>query len=588
MTDTPQTDPAEVILKGIPAAPGIAIGPAYRYQRQVLDIEARPISEEEVEPELQRLRGAVARSEKELRKILDFAQQKLGSDSSKILEAQIMILGDDILMKAVERRIRQERTSAEYIVCDEITKYKRMMLAAPDEYMHERAHDVEDVMNRIVRNIQEGRLVSRLEGESVIVSETLTPADTVVFSRNRVLGYATDIGGTTSHAAILSRSLKIPAVVGLRVATRHIHTGDPVAIDGYSGLLIINPTVETVQNLRRKADRFHEFEERLTEMINLSAETRDHRHIELSANIEFAADVEEARRQGAAGIGLFRTEGQILGRGQLPSEEEQYETYRMVADAIHPHPVIIRVFDVGGDKVVAGPYLERNPFLGWRGIRVLLDRQEFFLDQLRAILRASTRRNVRIMLPMISSVGEVRRARQLLRLAQEELRGRGIPFDPDIKTGVMIEVPSAAVMADHIAREADFFSIGTNDLIQYTLAVDRDNDAVAPLFQQFHPAVLQMLKTVITAGHRRNVWVGMCGEMAGDPLATILLVGLGLDEFSVAPAVLPEIKKIIRSVKASEARRIADRALAMESDEEIRAFLIGQTHAFVPDLPLEP
>ena len=588
MTGTSQGDTAEVVLKGIAAAPGIAVGHAYLYQREVVQVEAKPIAEEDVEPEITRLRNATARSEKELRKILAFAEQKLGSDSTKILEAQIMILGDAILMEAIEQRIRQERRNAEYIVCDEITKYKRMMLAAPDEYMHERAHDVEDVMNRIVRNVQEGRLSSRVEGESVIVSETLTPADTVIFSRNRVLGYATDIGGTTSHAAILSRSLKIPAVVGLRVATRHIRTGDPVAIDGYSGLLIVHPSQETLQSLHRKADRFHEFEQRLSEVINLSAETIDHRHIELSANIEFAEEADEARAQGAAGIGLFRTEGQIMGRGQFPSEDEQYETYRKVADAIYPHPVIIRTFDVGGDKVVADSYQERNPFLGWRGIRILLDRPELFLDQLRAILRASTRKNVRIMFPMISSVGEVRRSRQLLRRAQEELRAQGVPFDPDIKTGVMIEVPSAAILADHIAREADFFSIGTNDLIQYTLAVDRDNDAVAPLFQQFHPAVLQSLKAIITAGHRRNVWVGMCGEMAGDPLATILLVGLGLDEFSVAPAILPEIKKIIRSVKGSEAKRIAERALAMENEEEIRAFLTERTRAFIPELPLEP
>ena len=578
---------AEQIFQGIAAAPGIAVGPAYVYRKLVPEIREQKISPEEVTPEIERLQTAVQRSSKELQKILVFAEQKLGSDSARIFEAQTMILGDSVLMGEIERRIAQERRNAEHIVADEIAKYKRLMLASELEYMHERAHDLDDVVNRIVRNIRDQRLFSRLEGESIIVSETLTPADTVVFSRNQVLAYATDLGGVTSHAAILSRSLKIPAVVALRSAMRAVRSGDMVAVDGYSGTLIVDPSEATLERLRQKAERFHEFEARLTDIVDLEAETRDHRHIELSANVEFPEEVEFTRAQGSAGIGLFRTEGQLLGRTSYPDEEEQCAAYDRVAGEIHPHTVIFRTFDIGGDKLSPEPLQEANPFLGWRGIRLMLDRPEVFLTQLRAILRASTRGNVRLMFPMISTIEEVRRARAFLEQAKGELAASGIPFDPGIKVGVMIEVPSAALQAEQIAREADFFSIGTNDLIQYTLAVDRDNSAVAPLYQQFDPSVLRIIKMTIDAGHAQKVWVGMCGEMAGDPLATILLVGLGLDEFSVIPSMLPEIKKIIRSVDVMVAKRVAESALAMQTAAEIRTYLTGVMREILPDIPLD-
>jgi phosphotransferase system enzyme I (PtsI) len=577
----------EVTLKGIPAAPGISVGPAYVYSKELPSVSKKEIAPDEVESEINRLKNATARSQKELQKILAFAEQKLGSQSAKIFEAQIMILGDQILMETIEKRIADENLNAEHLVSDEITKYKRMMLAAHDEYMHERAHDLDDVMNRIIRNIQDQKLFSRLEGESIIVSETLTPADTVIFSRNQVLGYATDLGGMTSHAAILSRSLKIPAVVGLRNATRQIQTGNRIAIDGYSGLLVINPSEETLQHLERKANRFKEFEARLTEIVDLTAETPDHRHIELSANIEFSEEIDFARLQGSAGIGLFRTEGQLLGLAGYPSEDEQYEEYRTVADRIYPHPVIFRTFDIGGDKLVPETYQEANPFLGWRGIRVLLDRPDLFLNQLRAILRASAGKNVRIMFPMISNVGEVRMAKEMVERAKSDLVRRDLPFDPNIKIGVMIEVPSAALLTDQIAPMVDFLSIGTNDLIQYMLAVDRDNSAVAALYQQFNPAVLRVIKMTIDEGHKHKVWVGMCGEMAGDPLATVLLMGLGLDEFSVIPSMLPEIKKIIRSVKTKEAERVAEKALTLSTADEIKKSLVSFMKKKLPDIPLE-
>jgi phosphotransferase system enzyme I (PtsI) len=582
-----QTTSQEIILKGVAAASGIAIGPAYVYSKQIPPVELKPITENEVDPEIERLHTANQRSEKELQKILTFAEHKLGAQNAKIFEAQIMILNDTILMGAIEKRIRQELKNAEYIVADEINKYKRLMLAAQDEYMHERAHDVEDVMNRIIRNIQNQKLFSRLDGESIIVSETLTPADTVIFSRNQILAYATDLGGVSSHAAILSRSLKIPAVVGLRQATRQVKTGDIIAVDGYSGIVAIRPTEETQDALRRKARRFQEFEEGLTAIAALSAETIDHKNIELSANIDFPEEMDFCRTQGAAGIGLYRTEAQLIGRSHYPTEDLLYEEYSTVAASAYPHPVIFRAFDLGGDKLVPGATAEENPFLGWRGIRVLLDRPDMFLTQLRAILRASERKNVRVMLPMVTSLRELHQAKRYLAIAMEELKQRGAVYDPSIKIGVMIEVPAAAILAKEFAAEADFLSIGTNDLVQYLLAVDRDNSSVAPLYEPYNPAVIRTIKMVIDAGHKHNTWVGMCGEMAGDPLATMLLVGLGIDELSVVPSVLPEIKKIILSTKLKEAKRIAEKVLTMTATEEIKEYLRSVVKQKLPDIPIE-
>jgi phosphotransferase system enzyme I (PtsI) len=581
---TPQT---EIVLKGIAAAPGIAVGPAYLYAKHIPTIEVKTVPAEEADAEIARLRHAVARAEKELQKILAFAEHKIGTDSARIFEAQIMILSDVYLMGTIERRIRTEERNAEFVVADEISKYKKLMLAASEEYMHERARDVDDVMNRIIRNINDQKLFSRLEGEWVIVSEILAPADTVIFSRNQVLGYVTDLGGVSSHAAILSRSLKIPAVVGLRSATKQIASGDTIAIDGYAGVVVIHPSEETTQQIVRKAQRFREFEDRLVDLVSLDAETPDHRHLELSANVEFEEEIEYAQRQGAAGIGLFRTESQLISAGAYPSEEKQHQTYALIAEKVHPHGVIFRTFDVGGDKVTPEMPPEQNPFLGWRGIRVLLDKEDLFLSQLRAMLRASTRRNVRIMFPMVSTLQEIRAAREFVARAKKDLQRQEIPFDASIKIGVMIEVPSAAMMADRLAAEVDFFSIGTNDLIQYMMAVDRDNNAVAPLYQQFNPAVIRTVKMIVDGGHKKNIWVGMCGEMAGDPLATVLLVGLGLDELSVVPAVLPEIKKIIRSIKYKDAKKVADAVLSMGDAEEIRTYLSSIVKNKVPEIPLE-
>ncbi|MEX0736984.1 MAG: phosphoenolpyruvate--protein phosphotransferase [Bacteroidota bacterium] len=580
------THTTEVVIKGIPASPGIAIGPAFLFRKQAPVIREKSIGQEEILTEIARLEQAVVRSHKELRKILDFAQSKLGEDKAKIFEAQLMILEDSVLFDSVYGRIRSELRNADYVVYDEIGKYHRMMLSARDEYTRERAHDVEDVRNRILRNLQEERLISRLEGSSIIISQNLTAADTLILSRNDVLGYATDIGGVTSHTALLARALKIPAVVGARTISQTVRPSDRVIVDGYSGIIILNPSDETIRELEQKREQFKQFEERLAELRELPAQTLDGHRVELSANIEFEQELAFTRLQGADGIGLYRSEVLLIGKEVFPSEEEQFDQYRLIAETMYPQRVIIRTFDIGGDKLMVNSTKENNPFLGWRGIRVMLDRPELFLDQLRAILRASTRKNLSVMFPMVSSIKEVRNAKRFIEQAKNQLREANLPFDEKIQVGVMVEVPAAAVIAEDLAKEVNFLSIGTNDLIQYLLAVDRGNDVVSGLYQEFHPAVLRFLRRIIERGKRKDVWVGMCGEMAGDPLATILLLGLGLDEFSVVPKVLPEIKKIIRSVKYKDAKKVAKHVMTLETEDEVKEYLRGVMKERFPDIPI--
>jgi phosphotransferase system enzyme I (PtsI) len=584
--DTEEKLKQEVVLQGIAAAPGIAVGRVYLYNKHVPKVPDRTISPDEIPAEIERLHRAVARSQKELDKILSYAEQRLGDAKSKIFEAQIMILNDPLLFGAIETRIQKECKNAEFIINDEISKYQRLMLAATDEYIRERAYDVEELKNRILRNVQQERLQSRVEGSSVVVAESLTSADTILFSRNEVLGYATDLGGVTSHAALLSRSLKIPAVMGLRDVTNKVSLGDEVVIDGYRGRLIIHPSKESIAEFEARRAKFLAFEQKLASLRDLPCETLDRKRIDLGVNVEFEDELDFALLQGAEGIGLYRTERLLINRDVIPHEEEQYEEYRRIADKMYPHRVILRTFDIGGDKVLPQSLPETNPFLGWRGIRICLDEPQLFLDQLRAILRVSTRKNVAMMFPMVATVNEVREAKKMVEQAKAELRAKGIPFDDHMKIGVMIEIPSAAVMAEEISWEVDFVSIGTNDLIQYLLAVDRTNSVVARLYQEFHPAVLRSIKHIIDASHRSKVWVGMCGEMAGDPLAVILLVGLGLDEFSVVPAVLPEIKKIIRSIKYREAKRIAQKALSFSTEEEVEEYLRQVIKEKFPEIPL--
>jgi phosphotransferase system enzyme I (PtsI) len=576
----------EIILRGIPASHGISIGSAYLFLKNTPIVEERIIQPEETEFEQDRFSRSLDKSSRELNKILLFAQEKIGEAKAKVLDAQIMVLDDPVLIGSIRKRINSEKRNAEFIVNDEIGKYAALMLRAQDEYMHERAHDMEDLKNRIIRNLLQERLISKLEGSFIVVAHTLTPADTMILSRNHVLGYATDRGGITSHAALFSRSLKIPAIVGLGDVSRSVVNGDLLILDGYNGTLIINPTDERLKHYEKKRERMNKFELQLTNLKDLPAETLDGHRVELSANIELLDELDYVVVQGSQGIGLYRTESLLLNSDDFPSEEEQYQEYKMIADRVHPHRVILRTFDIGGDKIAPSTADESNPFLGWRGIRISLDRPDIFLNQLRAMLRASVRRNLSIMFPMVATLDEVRMAKRYVRKAKAELRSQGVKFNDKTPVGVMIEVPSAALMISQIAAEVDFVSIGTNDLTQYLLAVDRGNTLVSKLYRQFDPSVVNTLKHVINGAHKHGIWAGICGEMGGNPLAVPLLIGLGIDELSVVPAVLPEIKKIIRSLNYSLMKELAVQVMGASTSDEVERMISKFFKKHLPDIPL--
>jgi len=573
------------VIEGIPASPGIAIGIALKYEKLKPKVVKKELKEEEVSGEIERFLMAIERSKSELRKILTLAVEKLGSKGAEIFEAQILMLDDKTIINKIIERIKGEKLNAEFIIQDEIEKYIKFMQDSGDDYLKERAHDLEDLKNRVIRNIQQQKWLSRFDTSRIVVAENLTPADTILFSRNQVLGYATDLGGMTSHTAILARALKIPAVVGLKEATKSIKTGDLVILDGYKGILIINPEQDVVEEYQNKIKRIAEFERKLEDFKFVPAVTIDGRKITILANIEFPEEVNEALESGAEGVGLFRTE-YIISNGTIPEEDEQFDEYLKVAEKVYPYKVVIRTFDVGGDKIFRDYHREENPFLGWRGIRIGLDKPEILLSQLRAILRASVKKNVWVMFPMVSSIDEVREAKKYIDMAKAQLKEKNIPFDENIKVGVMIETPSSALMAKEIAREVDFFSIGTNDLVQYTLAVDRGNETVAKIFQEFHPAVLRLIQFVVESAQRAKIPVSVCGEMAADPFATVLLVGFGLDELSVAPKMIPEIKRIIKTIKFKDAKRISKRALVFKTQDEVKNFLMKELKGIIPEIEI--
>ncbi|HOJ02748.1 MAG TPA: phosphoenolpyruvate--protein phosphotransferase [Bacteroidota bacterium] len=574
----------ERIHKGLPASGGIAIGPAYVYEREEVYVVERVLSDEEIEHEISLLTEAIDRCRDELTKISSFARETLDENAAAIFDGQMLMLDDPELRKGLLARIRHEKKNADFLIHNELGKYRLLLGAAEDEMLRERVADLDEVGQRLLRALQKKRLHHTVEGQHIIVAAQLTPSDTILFSRNDVLGYATDLGGITSHAAILARSLKIPAVTGLQTLSSEIHTGDLMILDGQKGVIILHPAPETLERYRAKIERIRVFERELAGLVDLPSVTPDGHAVELSANAEFVDELDYVITQGSRGIGLYRTEHLYLEKGEFPTEQEQYIDYSEIAHVLYPQPVIFRTFDIGGDKLLSGHYDEDNPFLGWRGIRMMLDKPEIFRAQLRAILRASTMKNIRVMFPMISGVLELRKALSMLQSVREELTAERIPFDRGMQVGVMIEVPSAVFVADEIAREVDFFSIGTNDLVQYLVAVDRNNELIADLYQEFHPAVVRAVKQIIDTGHRNGIWVGMCGEMAGNPLATTMLLGLGLDEFSMVPSVIPEIKNIIRSTPHAHAVELASRAVTLSTSLEVRALLSEDLRARHPAL----
>lgn len=560
----------EKIFKGIPASPGISTGFAYIYARSNFEIDYQPLKSDEVEKELLEFERAVELSKKELKKIRSLAYEKIGEKNSMIFDAQLEMLEDSYFTATVFHRIKTELKTASFIFDDEISKISGAFLNSNDDYLKERFSDIKDLRNRVIRNLRKEKLVSKVEENSIIIGHELTPADTILFSKRKVKGYATDKGGLTSHAAIISRALRIPAVVGMKDISKNISTGDFIIIDGLSGYIISNPSEHTQSEYKRKIAELEDYERTLKNILIMPSETVDNKKIELSANIEFDEEIDFIINTGHCGIGLYRTEHLFIEESGFPSEEKQIEEYMHIANITYPNIVTIRTFDIGGDKLLPRSEKEDNPFLGWRGIRISLDKVEIFKEQLKAILIASKDKNVKIMYPMISSLSEVIKAREILEEVKTDLDEKKILYDRNIKTGIMIEVPSAYFLADELARHVDFFSIGTNDLIQYLLAVDRGNEFISGMFLEFHPAVIRAIKYIADAAHKNGIPVSVCGEMASNPLATAILIGLGIDELSVVPSVFPQIKQIIRKVNYREVKNLCNELLKCSIETEVK------------------
>ncbi|HMS63833.1 MAG TPA: phosphoenolpyruvate--protein phosphotransferase [Ignavibacteria bacterium] len=573
--------PTEITYKGIPASSGISIGKAFLYSRNKFDIDPHIIDQSEIAKEVEEFRRAINLSTKELEKIKTLSQEKIGASNSKMFDAQLDILNDKFFLNKIELRIQEDKRTPSFVFDDEISKIGKIFLDSNDEYLKERFTDITDVKNRVIRNLKKEKLVSKVEENSIIIAYELTPADTILFSKRKVQGYATDRGGITSHAAIISRALRVPAVVGMKDISKNISTGDFIIIDGLSGLIILNPTDITVSAYKKKLADLKEYENKLNKIIDLPSETADKKRIELSANIEFDEEIDFVVNTGHCGIGLYRTEHLFLEAGDFPSEERQIEEYTHIANVTYPNTVTIRTYDIGGDKLLPSSKKEDNPFLGWRGIRICLDRVDIFKEQLSALLISSKHKNVQIMIPMISSVNEVIKTKEILSEVKADLDKRGISYDNKIKMGIMIEVPSAYFIADELAKEVDFFSIGTNDLIQYILAVDRGNEYISNLFLAFHPAILRAIKKISDAAHRNKIKISVCGEMASDPLATAILVGLGIDELSVNPNVFPEIKQIIRKLNYEDVKKLCEEIVLLSTENEIRERVEDYYNEFV-------
>jgi len=580
----------EKIFRGIPASPGISIGRAVVLRRDEPKISPHSIEMSQVEPEIQRFQAAVKSTHRRLEADQNRATREIGTAAGRIFEAHLMILEDPVFLEEIEHGIREQLVSADSLVWDAFARNYNSLMAQRGEFFRQRAEDIRDVRRRLIFQLQGNAdlVIPRFRRPVIVVADDLTPTDTLHLDRRFVQGLVTERGGMASHTAILARAFVIPTVVGLGDITRYLHARTTMIVNGNSGKVLINPTPETLLEYQGKQQRYREFLTNLANLRTLPTVSRDGREITLSCNIEMPHEVEAVKHHGGIGIGLYRTEYLFLTRNQSPSEEDQYQEYQRVAGEIYPNSVVIRTFDLGGDKAIPGiePPEQRNPFLGWRAIRVSLTLKDMFKTQLRAILRASTQGNVKLMYPLISGINEVREANDILEEVKQELRKEAIPFDETMPVGIMIEVPSAVVIADMLAEEVDFFSIGTNDLTQFTLAVDRGNQTVAYLYKPLHPALLRMIQSTVQSGHAAGIPVSMCGEMAGNPLSALILLGMELDELSMSPVSLPEIKKIIRSVTFSEAKEIVQEALQKKTMTEIGTFLTKIMKQKFADLPI--
>jgi phosphotransferase system enzyme I (PtsI) len=576
------------IFHGIAVSPGIAMGHAIILHTEDFIVPRITIDEADIPREITRFEDALTLTRSDIIKLRKKISEDMGHEHSEIFSAHLLILEDRTLIEDVIAAVKREKVTAEYAFTSILRRYFQAFSQMEDTYLKERIADIRDVGRRVLNQMQGSmrKTIADVEENSIVIAHDLAPSDTAAIKRDRVLGFVTEIGGPTSHTAIMARSLEIPAVVGIERIVREVATGQFVIIDGNHGLVLVDPNRETVEKFQLEQTRYYEYTRELDKLRDLAAETLDGHQVELSANIELPEEIPSVLSHGAEGIGLFRTEYIFMNRVGIPSENEQYEAYQNVADKMHPKPVIVRTLDLGGDKFASHLEVpsEMNPFLGWRAIRFCLARVDIFKTQLRAILRASYRKNLKIMYPLISNFEELRRANAILNEVKEELAQAAIPFDEKIPVGAMIEIPSAALTSDLLAREVDFFSIGTNDLIQYSLAVDRINEKIAYLYEPTHPAILKLIKITIDNAHQQSRWVGTCGEMCSDPAIALLLIGLGIDEISLSPIVIPTIKKLIRSVRMEDARKVAAEVMKHEEAREIREFLRARLEELAPNL----
>jgi len=566
----------EIRFEGSGVSPGTAYGRVHVVRDDLDDVPRYRIASSQVADEIGRFEAALIRTRMQILEMQQRIAESIGAKDAAIFDAHLLVVEDRTLIDEVLRKLETDLCNVEWVFQEVATRYAETLNKIDDPYLRERALDIQDVTKRVIRNLQ-GKAPKTFLGLSephILIAHNLTPSDTASMNRERVLGIATDLGSRTSHTAIMARSLNIPAIVGLHDITAKLETGQHVLVDGTGGLLIVDPTPETLTRYAEIESRRVRVVAQLKELRETSSTTRDGRHIVLSANIELPEDVDAVKANGAEGIGLYRTEFLYLNRNTLPTEDEQFETYRKVAERVRPDPLIIRTFDLGGDKLAPGTVDitdELNPFLGWRAIRFCLENVDIFKTQLRAILRASAVGNVKIMFPMISGLDELRGAVAVLAECREELHSSKIDIGEEIEVGAMIEIPSAAISANVLAREVDFFSIGTNDLIQYALAVDRVNEKIAHLYEPTHPAVLRLLKMVADAAHANDIWVGVCGEMAGDIALIPLLLGLGVDELSAGAMLVPRVKRAVQSLAIPECQKLVEETLKLDTASEILA-----------------
>ena len=564
------------MYKGTGASPGIALGKALVIEHNELVIEKK--TTDNIDEEIQKLENAVKVSKEELTKVKEKALAELGEHEAEIFEAHLLVLEDPELIDSAISKIRDEKVNAEYALNEIKEMFVSMFESMDNEYMRERAADIKDVTNRVLRHILGIKVVdlAGLDEEVVLIAHDLTPSDTATMNKNMVIGFLTDIGGRTSHTAIMARTLEIAAVVGLNDITKKVKDGDYIVFNGDTGEVIVNPDEETKVKYASLKELFEEYRKSLELLKGQASITTDGRHVELAGNIGSPNDVEGLIKNDAEGVGLYRTEFLYMDKeDSFPTEEEQYEAYKAVLEGMNNKPIVIRTLDIGGDKEL--PYFEMepemNPFLGYRAIRLCLDRKDIFKTQLRALYRASVHGKLRIMFPMISSLEELLDAKEVIKEVLKELDAENIAYSNDVEVGMMIEIPSAAVISDVLAKHVDFFSIGTNDLIQYTCAVDRMNQKISHLYNQFNPAVLRLIKMVIDNAHKEGKWVGMCGESAGDQRMIPILLGFGLDEFSMSPISILPARKLITSLSYEDMQKFADEVLAMGTAKEIKEYV---------------